>query len=312
MSAAAVRGAVVEFATPRGTVRALDGVDLELAPGETLAVVGESGCGKTTLARVLLGLQPLAAGEAWLAGKPVRGVRPGQAAEVGMVWQDPYASLDPRWTIGRSVAEPARAVGRSVDLVALLGEVGLDQSFAGRYPHQLSGGQRQRAAIARAIALRPPLVICDEPTAALDLSVQAQVLNLLGELRGKHGAAFLYISHDLGTVRFLAGRVVVMYLGRVVEEGPPEAIFETPMHPYTRMLVDSTPSLQRLGELPPPAKGEPPDPTVRWAGCRYEGRCNRPVPACATTEPPWQREGAQGAACHAPIRPGAPSGSLGP
>jgi peptide/nickel transport system ATP-binding protein len=310
VSQASVEGAVVQFTNSRRAVRALDGVDFEVAAGETVAVVGESGCGKTTLARVILGLQPLTAGSATLAGRPVLGVRRGQAADVGMVWQDPYASLDPRWTIGKSVAEPARLLGRELDLAALLRDVGLDETFASRYPHQLSGGQRQRAAIARAIALRPGLVICDEPTAALDLSVQAQVLNLLVDLKRTVGSAFLFISHDLGTVRFLAERVVVMYLGKVVEQGRPADIFDRPMHPYTRMLVDSTPSLQRLGHLPPPAPGEPPDPSTRWVGCRYEGRCSRAVPACGSQPPPWAARGDQFAACHMPIGLETPSGRV--
>lgn len=309
-SVASVVGAVVEFPTPHGVVRALDGVDLEVRPGETLAVVGESGCGKTTLARVLLGLQPLAAGRATLGAREVRGVARGQAADVGMVWQDPNASLDPRWTLGRSVAEPAALAGREIDLPGLFRKVGLDETFLDRFPHQASGGQRQRAAIARALALDPPLVICDEPTAALDLSVQAQILNLLRELRETVGSSFLYISHDLGTVQFLAHRTVVMYLGRIVESGPTNMVFGSPMHPYTRMLVDSTPSLQRLGTLPPPAVGEPPDPGTRWQGCRYVGRCTSSVEACANVEPPVAARGAQAAACHAPLGTREPSGTV--
>ncbi|MCC6403828.1 MAG: ABC transporter ATP-binding protein [Fimbriimonadaceae bacterium] len=300
MSLVEVRDAVVEFSTQRGAVRALDGVSLDLGEKETLAIVGESGCGKTTLARAILGLQPLAEGSIRVCGREVTGLRAGQAEEVGMVWQDPYASLDPRWTLGRTISEPARTKRVALDVDGLLNQVGLDPSFASRYPHQLSGGQRQRAAIARALALWPPLVICDEPTAALDLSVQAQILNLLRNLKQSGSASFLYISHDLGTVRFLADRIIVMYLGRVVEVGTPEDTFERPLHPYTRMLVDSTPSLTKLGKLPPPAIGEPPDPVTRWQGCRYEGRCQSAVGVCATTEPPWYREGDHVAACHVP------------
>ncbi|MGE0001826.1 MAG: ABC transporter ATP-binding protein [Fimbriimonadaceae bacterium] len=300
MNVVEVTDAVVEFPTQRGKVRALDGVSLELAEGETLAIVGESGCGKTTLARAILGLQPLASGSIRLCGRAVTGVQTGQAEHVGMVWQDPYASLDPRWTLGRSISEPASYKGSKFDLDKLLVQVGLDESFAGRYPHQLSGGQRQRAAIARALALQPPLVICDEPTAALDLSVQAQILNLLRDLKQQGNASFLYISHDLGTVRFLADRIVVMYLGRIVEVGTAEDTFDRPLHPYTRMLIESTPSLAKLGRLPPPAIGEPPDPVTRWQGCRYEGRCPSAVEVCTGTEPPWYQVGGHLAACHVP------------
>lgn len=309
MSIVEVRDAVVEFPTKRGMLRALDGVSLDVAEGETVAIVGESGCGKTTLARAVLGLQPLESGSVKLCGKEVKGVRRGQAEHVGMVWQDPYASLDPRWTLGRSISEPAGLQGKECDLDALLRQVGLDTSFADRYPHQASGGQRQRAAIARALALRPPLVVCDEPTAALDLSVQAQILNLLRDLREHSGASYLYISHDLGTVRFLADRIVVMYLGRIVETGTPDDVFERPFHPYTRMLVDSTPSLAKLGLLPPLAVGEPPDPVTRWKGCRYQGRCPSAIGTCSSVEPPWYQVGQHGAACHVPMVGADPRGT---
>src|SRR5213078_1131593 len=176
----------------------------------------------------------------------------GLAAKVGMVWQDPYASLDPRWRVGRSVLEPMRIMGSSGDPQAIFTEVGLAPDLTTRYPHQLSGGQRQRVAIGRALALKPPLVICDEPTAALDLSIRAQILNLLKDVQTATGCSFLYISHDLTTVRFLADRVAVMYLGRIVEEGPTEEIFSDPRHPYTRALLDSAPSIEKLMQLPEP------------------------------------------------------------
>lgn len=275
-----VEGLVVEYAVPGGRVRAVDGVSLELAPGEIRAVVGESGCGKTSLAKAVLGLERPAAGVIKIGGAVVRGVSKGMAGRVGMVWQDPFASLNPRWRIGRSILEPAVLTGRTVDLPKLLGEVGLDASLAERYPHQLSGGQRQRAAIARALALRPKLVICDEPTAALDLSIRAQILNLLKDVREHSGCAILYISHDLTTVRFLADRVAVMYLGQFVEEGPTEDVFDDPRHPYTKALMDSAPRLERLRCLPEALVGELPDPRVKHPGCRFAGRCPRVQPIC--------------------------------
>lgn len=293
-----VRDAVVEFRAPGGIVRALDGVSLDVRRGETLAVVGESGCGKTTLARVVLGLQPLVAGHVSL----VEGAEKSKLAErVGMVWQDPFASLDPKWTIGRSVREPAAIARRDIDLDETLLLCGLEPRYADRYPHQLSGGQRQRAAIARALALRPPLVICDEPTAALDMSIQAQILNLLKEIQAAAGCAFLYISHDLLTVRFLADRIAVMYLGRIVEEGPTEAIFEDPRHPYTRALMDSAPRLDRLGEISAPLAGEIPDPTSRFSGCRFAGRCPLAQPDCLSTDPLLVTHGDRSWACIHPI-----------
>lgn len=296
-----VRDAVVRFEVAGGWVRALDGVSLAVRTGETVAVVGESGCGKTTLARVLLGLQRLSSGEAHLAGQRVEGVSRGQAARVGIVWQDPFASQDPRWPVGRILEEPFRLAGLPGDVPALMSQVGLDPALAGRYPHQLSGGQRQRVAIARALALRPPLVICDEPTAALDLSVQAQILNLLKDLQAETGAAFLYISHDLGTVRYLADRVAVMYMGRIVETGPASQVFDSPMHPYTAALLESAPTLESLGALPAAVPGEVPDPRTIGVGCRYAGRCPRATEQCRTAEPPTQQRADQSAACVYPM-----------
>lgn len=276
----------VEFPSPHGTVRAVDGVSLRVEPGETVALVGESGCGKTTFARAVLGLQPLAGGEISVAGAKVRGVARSNAERVGMVWQDPYASLDPRWPIARSVAEPLRLARRKGDVGALLAEVGLDPGLGSRYPHQLSGGQRQRAAIARALALRPPLVICDEPTAALDLSIQAQILNLLLDLQASVGCSVLYISHDLLTVRFLAQRVGVMYMGQIVEEGPTSEVFTKPRHPYTVALMASAPDLTKVGRLPDAPPGELPDPHTRIVGCRFASRC--PIARDVCREAPVQ------------------------
>lgn len=297
-----VRDAQVEFAGPGGSVRALDGVSLSVAPGETVAVVGESGCGKTTLARAVLGLQTLVGGGITLGGEAVQGVSPRNAERVGMVWQDPYASLNPKWTVGRSATEPLRIARRKGDAEAILQEVGLDARMTTRYPHQLSGGQRQRVAIGRALALKPPLVICDEPTAALDLSIRAQILNLLKAVQRANGCSFLYISHDLTTVRFLADRVAVMYLGRIVEEGPSEQIFTDPRHPYTKALLDSAPSLERLLELPDAPPGEIPDPRTRFVGCPYAGRCPNAQEDCLRIDPEATIEGERRYYCHHPVR----------
>lgn len=292
----------VHFATPGGKVHALDGVSLTLERGEIVAVVGESGCGKTTLARAVLGLQPLDSGHIRLEGAEIRGSTRRLAEKIGMVWQDPSASLDPRWRVGASALEPLRILGRRGDAGQLFSEVGLSPDLVRRYPHQLSGGQRQRVAIGRALATEPPLVICDEPTAALDLSIRAQILNLLKEIQAKRQCTFLYISHDLTTVRFLADRVAVMYLGRIVEEGRTQAIFEDPRHPYTKALLDSAPAVDKLMQLPEPPQGEIPDPRTRFIGCRYASRCPNATDQCLTTDPPESTEAERRFYCFHPFR----------
>jgi oligopeptide/dipeptide ABC transporter ATP-binding protein len=298
-----VENAVVEFPGQGGSVRAVDGVSLQVRKGETLAVVGESGCGKTTLARTVLGLQPLKSGRIVLQGDVVRGTPRRIAERVGMVWQDPFASLDPRWRVAKSIMEPVRLVGRKgIDVGEVLQEVGLDPTHSSRYPHQLSGGQRQRVAIGRALALKPPLVICDEPTAALDLSIRAQILNLLRHIQETQGCSFLYISHDLMTVRFLADRVAVMYMGRIVEEGETEQIFGDPRHPYTKALLDSAPNLEKLRHLPQALPGEIPDPRLGFVGCRFASRCPRAQDLCRRDDPPVTLEGNRSFYCHFPVR----------
>jgi oligopeptide/dipeptide ABC transporter ATP-binding protein len=296
-----IEDAKVTYPVNKGVVRALDGVSLDVKPGEIVAVVGESGCGKTTLAKAVLGLQKLADGQILLNDTQINGTRKGMAAHVGMVWQDPYASLNPRWTVARSLEEPAKLVGRKIDVKEVFEMVGLDERFMDRFPHQLSGGQRQRVAIGRALALQPPLVICDEPTSALDLSIRAQILNLLKDLRSKLGCAFLYISHDLTTVRFLADRVAVMYLGRIVEEGLTEAIFSDPRHPYTKALMDSAPTLDKLMYLPDPVEGEMPNPTEEFVGCRFAGRCPYVSGRCRETDPEATTDGNHRFYCHHPL-----------
>lgn len=290
----------VSYHVQGGEVRALDGVSLEINRGEIVAVVGESGCGKTTLAKAVLGLQPTSGGTITLMGEEVNGTSRDMATKVGMVWQDPYASLNPRWMISRSMMEPAVLAGRTINAPELITEVGLDSRFSERFPHELSGGQRQRVAIGRAISLEPPLIICDEPTSALDLSIRAQILNLLKDIREEKGCAFLYISHDLTTVRFLADRIMVMYMGRIVESGPTEEIFANPKHPYTKALLDSAPTLDKLMFLPEPLEGELPDPKVRIRGCRFASRCVRKLDLCIERDPSATTIGERTFFCHNP------------
>ncbi len=233
-------------------------------------------------------------------GEEVNGTSRDMATKVGMVWQDPYASLNPRWMISRSMMEPAVLAGRTINAPELITEVGLDSRFSERFPHELSGGQRQRVAIGRAISLEPPLIICDEPTSALDLSIRAQILNLLKDIREEKGCAFLYISHDLTTVRFLADRIMVMYMGRIVESGPTKEIFANPKHPYTKALLESAPTLDKLMFLPEPLEGELPDPKVRIPGCRFASRCVRKLDLCIEQDPSATTIGERKFFCHNP------------
>ncbi len=298
-----VRGLTKHFAlkggalpgAPRKVVRAVDGVDFEVLKGETLGVVGESGCGKSTTARLLMQLIDPSAGEVVFDGRSV-GSRELPLKEfrrqVQMVFQDSYASLNPRLTIEDSIAfgpqvhgVPTReAVARARDLLA---RVGLEPGrFAERYPHELSGGQRQRVNIARALALQPRMVILDEAVSALDKSVEAQVLNLLMDLKADFGLTYVFISHDLNVVRFISDRVMVMYLGKVAEIGPSEALFDDPAHPYTRALLSSMPSMDpdnRTEEVP--LAGDPPNPIDPPSGCRFHPRCPQAATACGRTAP---------------------------
>jgi oligopeptide transport system ATP-binding protein len=280
-------------------LRALDGVSLELGRGETLGLVGESGCGKSTLARTLLmlerpdggsirfgGVDPLS-----LGGKELLDFR----RRVQMVFQDPFASLNARMSAGDIVSEPWRthrgmyktSRDRAARVRELLHLVGLRPSDAAKYPQEFSGGQRQRLGIARALALNPDLIVCDEPVSALDLSVQAQVLNLLNELQKELGVAYLFISHDLSVVRHVADRVVVMYLGRVVEHGATEPTFDRPLHPYTTALMSAAPSLDRSKQRTQIIlEGEIPSPLNPPSGCRFRTRCWRATEECAATVPP--------------------------
>ncbi len=295
----------------RGTppVRAVDGVTLSVAEGETFGIVGESGCGKTTLARALLGLQREAAGDILLEGRRVSGRAPLAArqdrAAVQYVHQDPGAALDPWWRVGATLAEGlsihgvADAAERRARIAEMLQAVGLDPAMAERYPHELSGGQQRRIGLARILLLRPKVVILDEPTAGLDLSVQAAVLRLLRELRGRFGLTYLFISHDLSVVRRVCDRIAVMYLGRVVEEGTAAQVFAAPRHPYTRALLAAAPHLDGRESPVPPLTGDPPSLRTVPPGCRFHPRCPIAVPACATVEPPTEAAApGHAVACH--------------
>ena len=283
------------FGRGGGVVRAVDGVSFDVMKGETLGIVGESGCGKSTTARLLMQLLQADQGEMIFdgAGVNTRALSLKEfRRQVQMVFQDSYASLNPRLTMEDSIAFAPQVHGlsREVSLARahdLLERVGLDpKRFAERYPHELSGGQRQRVNIARALALQPRLVILDEAVSALDKSVEAQVLNLLMDLKQAMGLTYVFISHDLNVVRYMCDRVMVMYLGQVVEMGPSEAIFENPRHPYTQALLRSIPSMdpEHRTETPPLA-GDPPNPINPPSGCRFHPRCAQARPDCAQQVP---------------------------
>ena len=281
---------------PRSVIRAVDGISFDLRKGETLGIVGESGCGKSTTSRLIMALMQPTSGEILFDGQSI-----GQGGltlkeyrrQVQMVFQDSYASLNPRLTIGESIAFAPRVHGMARRGAAarareLLAAVGLEPNqFGARYPHELSGGQRQRVNIARALALRPRLIILDEPVSALDKSVEAQVLNLLMDLKGDFGLTYLFISHDLGVVHHVSDRVLVMYLGQVAEIGPVERLYAAPAHPYTAALLDSRPSMDPARRrTEPPLTGDPPNPIDPPAGCRFHTRCRFVEPVCSRTAPP--------------------------
>jgi oligopeptide/dipeptide ABC transporter ATP-binding protein len=298
----------------RRVVRAVDRVSFTLDPGETLGLVGESGCGKTTTGRLVLRAIEPTRGRIRFDGEDITALTAGQLLpfrrKAQIVFQDPYTSLNPRMTIGRIVAEPIRVHGLAgrrdcPDRVrALLDMVGLRPEHAERYPHELSGGQRQRVGIARALAVDPSLIVADEAVSALDVSVRAQILNLLVDLRERLGLAYLFVSHDLGVIRFVSHRVAVMYLGALVEVAPTSALFKRPLHPYTQALLAAIPTIGdgRASIFDEPARllrGELPSPLDRPRGCRFASRCPLRFDRCEEVEPPLRpAEPGHSVACH--------------
>jgi dipeptide transport system ATP-binding protein len=311
------------YAVPRGlfgqaaTVKALNGVSFNLRTGRTLAVVGESGCGKSTLARVLTMIEPPSAGTLAVDGIEVARARGAQRRQlrrdVQIVFQNPYGALNPRQTVGAALAEPLEvstrmdAAQRRQAVREMMAHVGLRPEYHGRYPHMFSGGQRQRIAIARALMLRPKVLVLDEPVSALDVSIRAQVLNLLVDLQRELGLAYVFISHDLAVVRHVADEVLVMYLGRTVEHGARDAVFAQPQHPYTRALLSATPVADPALRRERPGqriilRGELPSPYAPPPGCAFSPRCPIALPACRAAVPPLaaERDPAHRFACIAP------------
>ncbi len=284
-----------------GAVKAVDGVSFKMRHGDILGLVGESGCGKSTLARSILYLIPPTEGAVVLAGKhlgqlsaeELRKVRP----VAQMIFQDPYASLNPRMTVFDAIAEPilthrkGEVKSLNAEVARLMNLVGLAPRFMRKYPHEFSGGQRQRIAIARTLALRPKIIIADEPVSALDVSVQAQILNLISELCEKENLTLIFISHDLSVVRHIAQRIAVMYLGKIVEEGPAEAVFDTPLHPYTQALISAVPLADPVKERTRERtilRGDPPSPMNPPGGCPFHPRCPIASEECAQVVPPFE------------------------
>ncbi len=299
------------FGWQTGVLRALDDVSFTVDKGEILGIVGESGCGKSTLGKTIMGIHPATDGNLIFEGHDIAGASPGAARErrrhLQYSYQDPGASLDPRWKIRRSLHEPLviHSSGMSYDereerVRGILQAVGLPVSHLDLYPHEISGGQQRRVGLARILTLQPSLVVLDEPTSGLDVSVQATILNLLLDLRKQFDLTYLFISHDLSVVRMICNRIAVMYLGKVVEFGETEAVFETPRHPYTRSLLAAIPEIGGPRVIDTfSLEGEPPNPGNLPSGCRFRNRCPMAQPLCAEVEPELRADWpGQEAACH--------------
>jgi peptide/nickel transport system ATP-binding protein len=298
----------------RRLLKAVDGVGFAIHRGETLALVGESGCGKSTVARLVVGLYGLTRGRLVFDGEDISDIasRRGPAARAvrerfQMIFQDPYASLNPLWRVGAVIGEPLRvfrprmgSAERRRRVGELLEQVGLSAADANRFPHEFSGGQRQRISIARALANEPAFMICDEPTSALDVSVQAQILNLMRDLQDEYGLTYLFISHDMAVVKHMADRIAVMYLGRIAEIAPAEALFAHPRHPYSRMLLEAVPTLTGTVKERTAIQGEVPNPVDPPTGCAFHPRCPHADARCAREVPVLiARDDGSQVACHA-------------
>ena len=296
---------------PRQYLAAVDGVSFEIEKGKTLALVGESGCGKSTVARLLVGLYAPTRGDFQFDGLDAHGIFKTAGglklrSRIQMIFQDPYASLNPRWIVEDIVGEPLIEHGLITDkdqLKAKVGDllksVGLSPLDMVKYPHQFSGGQRQRISIARALATEPEFLVCDEPTSALDVSVQAQVLNIMKDLQRSRGLTYLFISHNLAVVRHVSDQVGVMYLGRPVELADKHTLFDSPRHPYTRMLIDAIPKMHDTGRARTPVQGEVPNPLNPPTGCTFHPRCPHANDRCRSTRPQFLDFAGVKIACHA-------------
>ena len=290
---------------PKAFLTAVSEVDFEVEPQTTYALVGESGSGKSTIGRMLVGLLNPSEGnveieDVDLANETDAAKVDAIRSDIQMIFQDPYASLNPRWRVRDIIVEPVAARGGKTDGLAerLLEQVGLSVKDAGKFPHEFSGGQRQRICIARALASEPRLIVCDEPTSALDVSVQSQVLNLMSDLKDNFGLTYVLITHDLTVVQHMADRIGVLYLGRLVEEGAPDELFERPKHPYTQMLLEAAPRMDGFGREVAPPEGEIPDPINPPPGCAFHPRCPLAGDICRQERPEMRRIGTTRVACH--------------
>ncbi len=298
------------FSKEKAVVKACDDVSFELYAGETLGIVGESGCGKTTTIQSVIRLIEPTGGAILLNGRDFRAMKGAELKQarqkMKLIFQDPYSSLNPRMTVKEIISEPLEIAGVCPDkaerdrrVLETMEQVGLDPSYQNRYPHEFSGGQRQRVGIARAIVLRPDVVICDEPVSALDVSIQAKIINLLRRFQRELNLAYIFISHDLGVVRHIADRVLVMYLGRVVEEGDSKELFARPLHPYTRALLDSVPRMDADGGPGAALQGDVPSPADPPSGCLFHTRCPYAQEICGAQAPELRAcGGSRRCACH--------------